>query len=414
MRAAEIDAVVTWQSETIRQLTGYTCWIDPLLKEYMLRPGGSGATVPRSAAIVTTTGEQYLIVEPLWAMEALVEAECTVRVAGDAPFIYDDELREVPEESLGLLQMLRADGRPGDLLSALHLEIRARGLDASRIGLDLDGTRETDWRELADKLPAVAWRNCSNTLRLSRAVKTEEEIGLMAEAAATAETAARAVAANMTSLSTPRGLREEFRALVTAAGAEFDHFVVGPFGLGFTSADATPIGACGPMYADFGCLVNGWFSDSGTTFCTDPLDERADRRFHAAREAVLAGAAQLHPGVAGSAIQAAMAEHLEAAGIVKTFPHGHGLGLTVRDYPLLMPHKGERIEDDCVSVSADLTMEAGMVVNLEAPIFVPGVDSFHCEETFVITTTGCEHLVPQERSAPLGHPLHDFEHAPTK
>jgi Xaa-Pro aminopeptidase len=163
------------------------------------------------------------------------------------------------------------------------------------------------------------------------------------------------------------------------------------------------------MYVDFGCVFQGWFSDAGTTISTGPLDGRADERFRTARDAVRAGAAELRPGVAGSVVQAAMAAHLEAAGIANTFPHGHGLGLAVRDYPLLMPDTGAMIEDDCVSVPANLAMEEGMVVNLEAPIFVPGVHSLHCEETFVITNRGCEHLVPQHRATPLGPPCDDTE-----
>jgi Xaa-Pro aminopeptidase len=60
-----------------------------------------------------------------------------------------------------------------------------------------------------------------------------------------------------------------------------------------------------------------------------------------------------------------------------------------------------RIKDDCVDVSADLTLEVDMVLNLETPIFMPGVGSLHVEQTFVVTSGGSRPLVPQDRETPF-------------
>ena len=48
-----------------------------------------------------------------------------------------------------------------------------------------------------------------------------------------------------------------------------------------------------------------------------------------------------------------------------------------------------------------MALEDGMVVNLEAPIFMPDIGSLHNEQTFVITSDGCRQIVPQERSRPV-------------
>jgi Xaa-Pro aminopeptidase len=106
------------------------------------------------------------------------------------------------------------------------------------------------------------------------------------------------------------------------------------------------------------------------------------------------------PGVRGSVVQAAMQQAMARVGIAATFPHGHGVGLEVRDYPIVMPDTGARIRDDCVDVPADLPFEDGMVVNLEAPVLYRGAFSAHCEQTFVVTADGCRPLVPQDRSEP--------------
>jgi Xaa-Pro aminopeptidase len=114
-----------------------------------------------------------------------------------------------------------------------------------------------------------------------------------------------------------------------------------------------------------------------------------------------AGIDVLRPGVRASAVQKAMWQTLRAHGPVVSYPHGHSFGLDVRDYPILAPETGLHIRDECIDVPSDLPLEPDMVVNLEAPIFMPGVGSVHLEESYVITTGGARPLVAQQRSAPI-------------
>lgn len=180
-----------------------------------------------------------------------------------------------------------------------------------------------------------------------------------------------------------------------------DHFTFGLYGLGIVTGGGWPLPAGQALYCDFGCIHEGWFSDSGTTYCLGEPAPEALAGHEAVVASVDAGAALLRPGARGSTVQAAMQEALAGRGIVASFPHGHGLGVAVRDYPILMPDNGGVIRDDCVEVPADLRLEPNMVVNLEAPVFVPGSHSVHCERSFVVTTDGARPLVPQERTAPV-------------
>ena len=72
-----------------------------------------------------------------------------------------------------------------------------------------------------------------------------------------------------------------------------------------------------------------------------------------------------------------------------------------RSYPVLVPDTGLPIADDCVDEPADLPIEEGMVLNLEAMIFMPGVGSLHIEKSFVVEGTQTRSLVPQDRRQPL-------------
>jgi Xaa-Pro aminopeptidase len=155
------------------------------------------------------------------------------------------------------------------------------------------------------------------------------------------------------------------------------------------------------MYVDWGCIYRGYFSDTGTTLAMREMSPALNARFGWIRECMDAGINQLRPGVRASAVQQAMGETLHAHGPVVSYPHGHSFGLDVRDYPILAPDTGLPLRDECIDVSSDLPLEQDMVINLEAPIFMPGVGSVHLEESFVITANGCRPLVPQERSQPI-------------
>jgi Xaa-Pro aminopeptidase len=75
-------------------------------------------------------------------------------------------------------------------------------------------------------------------------------------------------------------------------------------------------------------------------------------------------------------------------GLTGTFPTGHGIGLEVRGYPIVVPDTGLRIADDTVGVPADVLLEEGMVVNLEVTQFIPGVGSLEVEVTTLVTGSG--------------------------
>jgi Xaa-Pro aminopeptidase len=125
-------------------------------------------------------------------------------------------------------------------------------------------------------------------------------------------------------------------------------------------------------------------------------------RYGSLREAIVeVGLCSLRPGIAASSVHQAMNGYLTDRGIVSCFPHGHGLGLELRDYPILVPDTGLTIRDECVEVPADLPLEPGMVVNLEVSLFAPGVGALDVEITALVTVDGCR---PARRPGPGASP----------
>ena len=401
MAEAGIDAVVAASPANVRYLTGYWCWLAPLFREFMVRPGGSGALVLENFALLPREGDSCLVIEPYWGLNAVDCVVDDVRLAGSAELAPADGPASVDADLQPLLEELSAGGWPADPVDVVAAALRDRGLDASRIGVEVEAMQPSSLERLRAALPGAALLDCTNLLRLVRAVKTASETELLARAAQVAEEAASDVVASMSPESTVDELTDRFRTLVAGGGADLDHFSLSIDGLGFTTTGSRPLGAAGSLYFDFGCVRRGWFSDSGTTLSIGEPDPLALEQHAAVRDAIAAGAAAIRPGVRGSRVQDEMRRALADRGITRSFPHGHGLGLEVRDYPILVPDAGNVISDDCVELGADLALEENMVLNLEAPVLTLGVRSVHCEQTFVVTADGCRPLVEQDREAPL-------------
>jgi Xaa-Pro dipeptidase len=396
-----LDGLVATSPVNVRYITGYSCWLDEIFQRYMVSPGGSDERVMISLALLPADGEPVLVVDSLFALNATgVAAE--VVVAGNSQFeepeygepdAVPDDLRSVHE----LIGRREAAETPADSLVAA---IRARGLAESPLGVELSRIPDDVRVRLERDLPRAQLRDCSNLLRLVRAVKAEEELARLEQAARIAEQAAQASFARARAGCTLGELADEFRLVVAEHGADFDHYALGPRGLGITTERHVALSAGDTMYVDFGCNWRGYFSDSGTTLSVGEPAPNVRRRFDALRATVAAGVEAMRPGVRASFVQKSMQTALADHGITASYPHGHGFGLQVRDYPIVAPDNGSRIRDDCVDVPSDLPLQAGMVVNLEVPVFARGSHSIHNERSFVVTAGGCRPLTEQPRHAP--------------
>jgi Xaa-Pro dipeptidase len=401
MRDCGLDGLVATSPVNVRYITGYSCWLDEIFQRYMVSPGGSDERVMISLALLPADGEPVLVVDSLFALNATgVAAE--VVVTGNPQFeepeygepdAVPDDLRPVHE----LLGRREAGETPADSLVGA---IRARGLAESPLGVELSRIPDDVRVRLERDLPRAQLRDCSNLLRLVRAVKAEEELARLEQSARIAEQAAQASFARARAGCTLGELADEFRLVVAEHGADFDHYALGPRGLGITTERHVALSAGDTMYVDFGCNWRGYFSDSGTTLSVGDPAPKLRRRFDALRATVAAGVEAMRPGVRASFVQRSMQTALADHGITASYPHGHGFGLQVRDYPIVAPDSGSRIRDDCVDVPSDLTLEAGMVVNLEVPVFARGSHSIHNEQSFVVTAGGCRPLTEQPRHAP--------------
>jgi Xaa-Pro dipeptidase len=400
MRDGQIDVLIAASPVNVTYFTGYRCWLAPLMKEYMTSPGAS-SNLGQSFAVFPREGEPALVTDALFAVNA-----ADLGVSDLVPYGAPGLDRSLPadhrsgrvERFDALLAPERWQASPVDAL----LDVLARrGLTEGRIGLDLDGLPLAVGYEIASRLPRAVLMDCSNLIRLVRMVKTPEEIALLRRAAEIAEESALESVALARPGCPVRDLVAHFRARIAQNGADVDHFAYSVEGLGIATEPEHAFRDGDSLYIDFGVVYRGYFSDSGLTLAVGELKPALLDRYDALRDALAAGAAAMRPGARASDIRAAMWDLLAPRGITTSNPHGHGLGLEVRDYPILVANNGRRIRDDCVDVSSDLVLEPDMVLNLESCIFVPGTGAVHIEKSFRVTPAGSEPLLFQDRSAPI-------------
>ena len=394
-----LDALIACTPVNITAFSDFTLWLDPLFREYMVQPGAPGHRMQRYA-LFPRSGPPALVVEPMMAVNA---ADLWVRelVAFGAPTIEEREPPADPQAWRDVRQLQARARRklPGPTDALLQL-LRGRGLQNGRLGIELEELPASHLRTLrAACRRRKCWiaATCCATSAPSRPLTRSNGCGARRRSARRLPRPAWLEAAPGVSLAQ---LSRSYRAQVAQDGADFDHFALGIDGVGIATEPAHQLADGAVMYVDFGCRWRSCYSDSGLTLALGPLPAELQRRYDALRACIDAGVALLRHGQRASQAHGAMQRVIDGSEIRVAAPHGHGLGLEVRDYPVIVADNGLHLRDDCIDIPADLPLEANMVVNLEASSFLAAEASLHIEETFLITAGGPEALSPR-RSAPF-------------
>lgn len=403
MRRCGLDALVATSPINITYFTDYYFWLDPVFKEYWMSPGAS-SHLGQAYAVFPLEGEPALVVGPQQVVNAADIWVRDLHTYGDTGL--DDSLPPtvLPGEAKRLYDVLHAPQPNATPTAALLNILKAGGLMGARLGLEMEGQTLPAQQALAGALPRAEVKDCSNLLRLIRAVKSPEEINRLAHSAQINEV----VGMESLALARPGGriadVVQHFRQRVAELGAEFDHFGYGYRGLGVATEPNYPLADEDVLFVDWGCNYRRYYSDTGTTLAVSDIAPVLLERHAALRACLAAGMQTIGPGVKASAVRGAMQQTLEAHGITASNPHGHGVGLEIRDYPIIVADNGLRLRDDCIDVPSDLPLEVDMVFNLESAIFMPGIGSPHIEKSFVVTAQGCRPLAAQDRSGPVRPP----------
>ena len=132
---------------------------------------------------------------------------------------------------------------------------------------------------------------------------------------------------------------------------------------------------------DFGCVLDGWCSDTTRTVALGAASEEMQLVYGTVLRAQGTGIAAARAGVPGSEIDAAGRRIIEDAGFGEYFGHsfGHSLGMECHEGPNAAPRE-TRI------------MPAGAVISAEPGIYLPGRFGVRIEDVLYLTPTGAENI----------------------
>ena len=132
---------------------------------------------------------------------------------------------------------------------------------------------------------------------------------------------------------------------------------------------------------DFGCLYQGYCSDTTRTFAVGYATEEMKKVYNVVLQAQLAGIAVTKAGVTGAEVDGAARKVISDAGYGDYFGHsyGHGVGLEIHEGPNM-------------SFRNEKPIPAGAVTSAEPGIYLPGKFGVRIEDVTIVTENGCEDI----------------------
>ena len=132
---------------------------------------------------------------------------------------------------------------------------------------------------------------------------------------------------------------------------------------------------------DFGCMINGYHSDTTRTFAIGKVDDFSKEIYEIVKTAQQKTLDALKSGISGIALDAVARDYITANGYGAQFGHGlgHGVGLEIHEPPYARKDSKD-------------TLLSGMTITIEPGIYVEGKCGVRIEDCCVVTDDGCLNL----------------------
>lgn len=274
-------------------------------------------------------------------------------------------------------------------INLLGTILNERGLQESRLGIEMNYISALDLQRLRKKTPNVEFRHCENIFDSMRMIKSEEEIEIMKRAArATRKSIYDAFDATQRG-DTELSIAKRMITKLVKGGADATfcpcYFLV----LG--SGRRTPIAHAAPtdrriregelLRVDFGGMFSGYVSDAAAMAVVGKPANRQSRVYRKLVQSHERIIDKIRPGISSAHLYDLCREVFRQNDLPFRVPHiGHSIGLNVHERPMIQPFSIE-------------TIRRNMILNIE-PSTVPvgGREFYHIEDTVLVTNDGVELL----------------------
>jgi Xaa-Pro aminopeptidase len=276
------------------------------------------------------------------------------------------------------------------ILKDLHLR------SGARVGIDDMSFISRD--ELVKEIgTAIDFVPAFDTMLRARAIKNEDEIGLLIGAAKIVDAGAKAGLDSIKTGASERDVVAKMAAKMYEMGSEGE-----PWAASLASGDRS-LSSLFPTdkvmregelaVFDIGSLWHGYMGDIARTGAAGKPNRECREIYTAAYNALMAGIGAVRPGVLSSEIDRRIRETLiDAECEVSPLSTGHGIGVGAPEIPWITP-KQEGI--------IDYELKEGMVLALEPRTSKYNLTAAGCEDMVLVTSGGHEVLTNCQRQEEL-------------
>jgi Xaa-Pro aminopeptidase len=387
-----LKAVVATSPVNVSYFTDLDCWMYRSFRENMQHPGAPDSLM-----------QSYAIVDPSFDIDLVIRGDT-------APFASDLNLSDIIPYSEVIGRQSVPKGRsskaatssiPDSPGAALVKGLREKGITRGKVGIEFNNLSEHSKKTLKKELPGLRLFDCTDFIRMIRMVKTPEEIERLTKAAEVNEDSILAVSRKVKAGMTMGDLILQYNIEIAQRGGIYDHFIFSPNGVGFSNIPSYKISAGEHVAVDFGCILNGYYCDSGKSLILGNSSTEWLEKYQILWNNLDEERKSVKPGTLPSRIVEDMDQRLSEQGLAKVGAHGHAIGREPREIPVIMPTNYKEFHDDVIKGSTDIPIEEGMTINLESALLLPGKGSVHVERTFLVSKDGCSELWAQKERLPL-------------
>ncbi|RWR05331.1 M24 family metallopeptidase [Siminovitchia fortis] len=257
--------------------------------------------------------------------------------------------------------------------------------------VEKDHLNVSRYEELSLRYEDADFVSADNILNELRLVKDEQEIKLIKKACElvdfAVEVGVNELAEGKTELDIIAAIEYEIKK--KGAGMSFDPIVLAganaasPHGIpGLTKIERGQL-----VLMDLGVIYEGYCSDITRTVAFGDITDEQKNIYETVLKAEEAAVKLTKPGVKARELDQTARNIIQDAGFGKYFTHrlGHGLGISVHEYP-------------SITETNEMELEPGMIFTIEPGIYIPGVAGVRIEDDVLVTEEGVEVLTGYSKS----------------
>ena len=264
--------------------------------------------------------------------------------------------------------------------------VSKRGITVKNLAVEKEHLNVERFEKINELFHTPSLTAAEEKLRLMRMVKSEDEMKKIREACRLADFAVEIGSSE---------IKEGRTEMEILAKIEYELKKAGVSQMSFSTMVLTGTNAASPhgnpgdtaikkgdlVLFDLGVVFEGYCSDITRTIAYGSLNGKQQEIFDTVLRAEEAAAAAVKPGVSCADIDRIARSLIADKGYGEYFPHrlGHGLGISVHEYPSL-------------TETNPLLLQEGMVFTIEPGIYVPGTAGVRIEDDVYVTADGAEIL----------------------